>query len=575
MRRNSPSTLVRGGVIAWIAIASVLLLASSPAAAQLCTGDCDRDCDVTISELMRGVGISLGRTDLTACVALDIDDDGSAKIHELIASVGSALEGCPPTCSSDPGIAAKLPHNFGDITLAPHQEIASQCVAWTLNNDQALYVNQITLANAGAFHHSNWFVVPESLYPGPDGFFRCGDRGFDELASAVNGTVIFAQSTQSLAETQQLSRGAVIMIPPRHKVVAGVHMLNLQNREHVTNLRMTLGIVHPIDVQVILTPFRLTYYTLEIPPLSQSRFTTDCDLNSLFENVAKRPLDLKLHWVLPHYHELGNHFRVEVLGGPRDGELIHSLDTFNAEPNGRSLDPPLDLTGATGLRLTCGFSNPRDEPVGWGIGDQEMCVMLGLAESDVLMDAFMVDDNIVDGDVDGIVMNHGPCSGLGIPRNPAQRLPSEAERNAAVYIPESLPEDEELPPIPECVDTPDAVLAEQPATLTSMKETLFRGSCTFAACHDTVAPAAGLDLAGADVHANLLEHEVVFGQTDKPLVAPGDPEGSWLMQLISRCEPTDDVGNVLAHMPRNSPTLLPPELVAKVRDWILNGALDN
>ena len=43
---------------------------------------------------------------------------------------------------------------------------------------------------------------------------------------------------------------------------------------------------------------------------------------------------------------------------------------------------------------------------------------------------------------------------------------------------------------------------------------------------------------------------------------------------LRRCEPADDTGRVVAHMPRNSPTLLPPELVAKVRDWILGGALE-
>ncbi len=575
MSRNAHSTAVRTKTRFWLCLPLCLLLTATSAAAQQCAGDCDGDCNVTISELMRGVRISLGSTDMTACAQLDMDGDGSAKIHELIVAVRSALHGCPSTCSDDPSIAARLTHNFGDFELAPHQEIASQCVVWTLNNDRALYVNQITLANSGAYHHSNWFVVPESLYPGPDGFFRCRDRDFDELSSAVNGTVIFAQSTQSLAETQQLARGAVIMIPPRHKVVAGVHLLNLQNRVHTTNLRMSLGLIHPSDVEVILTPFRLTYYTLDIPPLVQSRFTTDCDLTTPFESVAQRPLDLKLYWVLPHYHELGNHFRVEILGGPRDGELIHSLDTFNAEPNGKALDPPLDLTGATGLRLTCGFSNPRDESVGWGIGDQEMCVMLGLADSDVLMDAYMGGMNNVDGEVDGVVMNHGECTGLGIPRNPAQKLPSESERNAALYIPESLPDDEDLPPVPECTDTPDAVLAEQPATLASMRETLFRGSCTFAACHDSVAPAAGLDLSADEVHSNLLDHQVVFAQTDMPLVAPGDPGASWLMQVLSKCEPADDVGNIVAHMPRNSPTLLPPELVAKVRDWILAGAEDN
>jgi hypothetical protein len=546
-----------------------------PAPAQQCGGDCDDDCEVHVSELTRGVGISLGTTDVSACPEIDLDSDEQAEVHELVVAVKNALGGCPSTCSTDPDIAARLTHSFGDITLNPHQEIASQCVAWSLNNDEPIYVNQVTLANGGGFHHSNWFVVPETLYPGPDGFFRCRDRDFDELASAVSGTVIFAQSTQSLAETQALARGAVIKIPPRHKIVAGVHMLNLQNREHTTNLRMSLGLVHPADVAVILAPFRLTYYTLDIPPQSEARFVTECDLSKLFEGVTDRPLDLKLYWVLPHYHELGNYFSVEIMGGPKDGEVIHSLDTFNAEPNGKALDPPLDLSGATGLRLTCGFSNPRDRSVGWGIGDQEMCVMLGLADSEVLMDAFMIGENVVDGEVDGIVMNHGECTGLGIPRNPSQTLPTAEERSGPLYVPESLPGEDDLPPIPECVDTPELALAEQPATLTSMRESIFRGSCTFAACHDAVAPAAGLDLASDEVLDNLLGHQVVYGQTDMALVEPGDPDRSWLMNILSRCEPTDDVGNVVNHMPRNSPTLLPPEVVAKVRDWILSGAQDN
>lgn len=560
-----------------VALALVLAAAawSTPAPGQDCVGDCDGDCDVTVSELMRSVRIGLGRTDVTACPSIDVDGDGGAAIHELVVAVRSALRGCPATCTGDPSIAARLTHSFGDFTVGPYEEVASHCVAWTLNNERALYVNQITLANGGAYHHSNWFVVPEGLYPGPDGFFRCRDRGFDELASAVNGTVIFAQSTQSLAETQQLARNSVIMIPPRHKVVAGIHLLNLQNREMTTNLRMSLGLIHPGDVQVILAPFRLSYYSLDIPPRSQSRFTAECNLSQLFENIVRRPLDLKLYWVLPHYHELGNYFSVEVVGGPLDGHLIHSLDTFNAEPNGRALDPPLDLTGATGLRLTCGFNNPRDASVGWGIGDQEMCVMLGLADSDVMMDAYVDGENIVDGVVDGIVMNHGECTGIGLPRNPAQTLPSEAERNAPLYVPDSLPDDVDLPPIPPCVDTADAVLAEQPTTLTSIRDTVFHGTCTFAACHDSIAPAAGLDLSAEDVHANLLGHQVTFARTAKPLIAPGDAGGSWLMDVLSRCHPVDDEGNQVSHMPRNSPTLLPPELVAKVRDWIHNGALDD
>jgi len=109
---------------------------------------------------------------------------------------------------------ATVTHAFGLATLGPFEEI-EPCVSWTLDNEQALYVQAVTLANESGFHHSNWFVVPESVYEGPDGYWNCDDRGFEEIASAAAGTVLFAQSTQSWLETQRLGEGAVIKIPAR------------------------------------------------------------------------------------------------------------------------------------------------------------------------------------------------------------------------------------------------------------------------------------------------------------------------------------------------------------------------
>lgn len=465
---------------------------------------------------------------------------------------------------------ASVTHDFGEYPLEAAEEVSSKCVAWTLNNDAPLYVSTVTLSNRGSYHHSNWFVVPEDKYPGPDGYFRCRERGFEEIQSAVAGTVLFAQSTQSQIEEQRFAKGAVIKIPPHHKVVAGVHMLNPTNRPATTELRMSLGLVHPRDVEVVLAPFRLSYLDLKIPPRSEAHFATDCNLDTTYRQSVGRPLDLKLYWVLPHYHYLGNYFRVSIVGGPRDGELIHSLDTFNAEANGKALDPPLDLTGATGLRLECGYGNPRDVQVGWGIGDQEMCVMLGFADSAMLMDGSMASLGELVGVEDGIYKNRGPCSTIGLPKNESQAMPTEAEIAADLYVPAS-DGGGDLPPALPCIDDPGTALPELPVTLTSISDTVFQGNCTYQACHDSVAPAAGLDLA-QNVHANLIAHEVLFARTGKRLVEPGDPDRSWLMDLIGRCDPEDDAGVTHVHMPRNAPTLLDAAVVAKIREWIRAGA---
>lgn len=203
-----------------------------------------------------------------------------------------------------------------------------------------------------------------------------------------------------------------------------------------------------------------------------------------------------------------------------------------------------------------------------------MCVMLGLADSAVLMDGTVGAGAIV-GEQDGIVMNEGNCQVIGLPKNDAQTLPSPEEIAAALYVPPSSPGDAELPPVPECVDVDPEHPPHEPATLGSISATLLESTCLFSSCHGgDGAMAGGLDLRPDGLHARLMNHAVA-GNTDLPLVAPGDPDGSWLYRRIADCAPLDGDGNPVQHMPFNAPTLSRPELVTKVRAWIEAGAADD
>ena len=463
-------------------------------------------------------------------------------------------------------------HQFPNIDLEGFEEV-TPCVTWRINNDEALYVNTITLYNEGASHHSNWFVVPEEMYDGPDGFFDCGSRGFDELTSAVSGAVIFAQSTQSRDEVQQLPEGVVIKIPPRHRVVAGTHFLNLSSRAMTTSLRMSFGLIHPRLVQTVVAPLHLGYFDLHIPPQRQSRHTGECALSEIYRQASGSDFDMKLYYLLPHYHSMGNFFRVEIMGGPRDGETIMEMAGFNAEANGVVFDPPIDLTGTDGLRVTCGYNNTRDEEVGYGIGDQEMCEFLGLVDTRVMIEGGVrnhSEDNVTDhGDYIEYVTE---CTALAVPKNEAQSLPGETEMEAELYVPDPSEADRDLSPITECVDTPPDAVAEAPVDFRTIRADIFEASCNFSACHGGAVPAAGLSLRGDDLRERLLEATVV-GAPERRLVVPGSPEDSWLYQVVSRCAPAlEDGGEVRTHMPLNAPVLLEPGLVAKIRDWIAGGA---
>ncbi len=465
-----------------------------------------------------------------------------------------------------------LTHAFGALTLPAQEDNAGRCVSWRLDNEEALYVQAVQLANEGGFHHSNWMVVPEDNYPGTDGFWSCASRGFEEISAAQQGTVLFAQSTQSYDEEQRLSPGAVIKIPPRHKIVGLLHTLNAAPREVQSKLWLSLEVIHPRAVTTVVTPLSLEYSALDIPGKQESRFTGTCDLNINHQALTGKPLALRVHYILPHYHYLGNFFDVSVVGGELDGQSIYQLNGFNGEGNGLTFDPPLELPGATGLSFTCGYDNWRDQRIRWGNGDGEMCVMLALVESDVVLGGIVSFFNQIVGVEDGIYYNKGPCLPAAGRKSPGQSPPTNAEREGPMYLPPQDPGDVDLPPVPACVDIDPALPGEKPASLRSIADTLFAPSCSFSACHGEAA-AAGLNLGAADLHAELLGHAVAG--TTMPLVSPGDPDNSWLYRALSRCEPEDGEGHSGSHMPLNAPFLLDPALVNKVRAWISAGALDD
>lgn len=62
----------------------------------ICAGDCNGDGRVAISELLRGVNISLASAPASVCPVFDADGSGDIAINEIVQAVSSALRGCTP-----------------------------------------------------------------------------------------------------------------------------------------------------------------------------------------------------------------------------------------------------------------------------------------------------------------------------------------------------------------------------------------------------------------------------------------------------------------------------------------------
>ena len=105
-----------------------------------------------------------------------------------------------------------------------------------------------------------------------------------------------------------------------------------------------------------------------------------------------------------------------------------------------------------------------------------------------------------------------------------------------------------------------------PPRLSAIETEIFAHNCTLSSCHGAQSPQEGMSLVSPS-------HAALSGvpSTEVPTlmrVAPGDPDGSYLLQKIASTTPQDGV-----RMPPDQP--LPPHKIEAIRLWIAAGAQDD
>lgn len=336
-----------------------------------------------------------------------------------VAAVAAAAAGCGGDEACDPMAGeCTLSRAVSTIDVPAGLEDEDTCQSWTLGNPTELWVTSITQHNEGAYHHANWYFVPDNKFDVPDGAWKCSEHDFSELVAALLGGYLFALSTQSQAETQALPAGGAIRIPPYSRIIGASHLLNATDVTVTSTMHLEIRTEPPARVQAKLAPARIQYIDLHLDPMKSSSFTTECLIDAAHQDRLGAPLQYELYYALAHYHGLGTYAQLEIAGGPRDGEVLMRHDGYG-DNFGHAIDPPIDLgqIGARGVRFSCGFTNPRGASVGWGIGDQEMCVIALQARTSL---AWTGDVNQGAGQALGVSptgeMQHGgPCSITAFP----------------------------------------------------------------------------------------------------------------------------------------------------------------
>jgi hypothetical protein len=302
----------------------------------------------------------------------------------LVAFGMAVLAACGGGTNAEPDagqFVGTTTYEFGPFDLPASHEVNDSCVQISLHNEDYANVNVVELTTGKGFHHSNWFYVPEFTFPGPDGTFKCDDRGFDQAVAAIKGGVFFAQSTQTPHEIQKFPDGVVVRIPPHHKLVSQIHLLNASDTP--VSLMPTIAVTYLPDAEVKTRLAGLSFQdaALRLPPMMQSKFTVECDLRGIHNQVLNRDPDFKIYYALAHYHELGTGMTVEAVKDNGEASVIYTTTTAVGDTLGGPISPLFDFTGYSKVRFSCSFYNNRAAPVGWGVGDQEMCVFLAFTDS--------------------------------------------------------------------------------------------------------------------------------------------------------------------------------------------------
>jgi len=271
--------------------------------------------------------------------------------------------------------------HFGPYKLEPGEELLGECVSATLHNDAPIYVSQVELDTATGFHHSNWFFLPDFMLDGPDGSWRCADRGYAQEVAAAFGGVLFAQSTQATHEVQAFPPGAATRIPAHSKIVAGIHLLNSTDSTLEVPLAITVTPIAESEVTTLLSATSFEDQALAIPPRAASQFTVECDIGPKYQELFGRAPDFSFYYALPHYHELGTGLTIEVIAADGTAETLFSTAHRIGDALGGTLDPPFAMAGRSKLRFSCSYDNPSDATITWGYGGQEMCVFLTFTDS--------------------------------------------------------------------------------------------------------------------------------------------------------------------------------------------------
>jgi hypothetical protein len=300
---------------------------------------------------------------------------------QTASDTGPSNGGAPPAVSTGARSRQAPPANVvggfsidvPPLELGPGEE-RSPCWIFPLElRGPSRIVGGAKLTVGKGMHHGNIVArrkTGEGIRPCPkeDNPDIIGGEGFD----VVNGgSVLFGSSTQvSGVEWRTFADGEGFPIKDASEIVARMHYLNPGSEPLTVAPKYEWFTIDESKVVHKLAPFLWELIRFKIPPKSEKTLTATCML----------PPGMHIVSAMPHMHARGTSFTAGFVGGALDGEPFLQSRGYDPE-NGVifQYEPALDLSQAEGVTFSCTWRNELDKELGEGIGENEMCILMGYA----------------------------------------------------------------------------------------------------------------------------------------------------------------------------------------------------
>jgi hypothetical protein len=156
--------------------------------------------------------------------------------------------------------------------------------------------------------------------------------------------------------------GVVLRIPAGVKVYAQSHYLNATEKDIVAQDAINLELVPKDKVQKIAGAWTEINTSLKVPAGETASVSVACS----------PPSDINVPWLIPHMHEFGQHFKVELTSGGSTRTLYDSdwMETLRDHFPFVDFDPHLALGSKDVIKTTCTWNNTSNQTLLW---PREMC----------------------------------------------------------------------------------------------------------------------------------------------------------------------------------------------------------